>query len=93
MPHVFPRRLTTIGLADKSPGSNPFTCLRSLLVQVERLVEKNLPDFQAFQLSLQYLEKRFWRQAVVAGHAARSLQRENTDLLIHAIAERGHELA
>ena len=79
--------------ADKSPRSNPFTRLRSLLVQVEPLVEKNLPDFQAFQLSAEYLEKMFWRQAVVAGHAARPLQREETDLLIHAIAERDHELA
>jgi hypothetical protein len=93
MPHAFPSRLTTIGLADKSPGSNPFTCLRSLLAQVEPLVETNLPDFQAFQLSLEYLEKRFWRQALVAGHAARPLQGENTDLLIDAIAERDHELA
>jgi hypothetical protein len=80
-------------LTDKSLRSNPFTRLRSLLVQLEPLVEKNLLDFQAFQLSAEYLEKMFSRQVVVVGYAAGPLQWEDTDLLIHAIAERDRELA
>lgn len=76
------------------PRPNPFTRLRSLLVQLEPLVLKNLSDFQAFELCVEYLEKMFWREAIVIEQAARKpLQRATTDLLIQNIAERDRELA
>jgi len=81
-------------LKDASPRSNPFTRIRSLLVQLEPLVMKNYADFQAFGLCVQYLERMFWREAVVIEQAAKKpLKRETADLLIQSIAERDRELA
>ena len=81
-------------LKDVSPRSNPFTRIRSLLIQLEPLVMRNYADFQAFELCVQYLERMFWREAVVIEQAAKKpLKREATDLLIQSIAERDRELA
>jgi Glycosyl hydrolase family 20, catalytic domain len=81
-------------LKNKSPRPNPFTRIRSQLVQLEPLVVKNFSDFQAFELCVEYLEKMFWREAVVIEQAAsKPLQREATDLLIQSIAERDRDLA
>jgi len=81
-------------LKDASPCPNPFTRIRSLLVQLEPLVAKNLSDFQAFGLCIEYLDRMFWREGVVIEQAARKpLERETTDLLIQSIAERDRELA
>jgi hypothetical protein len=81
-------------LKDLSPLPNPFTRIRSLLVQLEPLVMKNLADYQAFELCGEYLECVFWRQAAVVGHVAKKLlDREATDLLIQSIAERDRYLA
>lgn len=81
-------------LKNAAPRPNPFTRIRSLLVQLEPGVVKNLADFQAFELCVEYLEKMFWREAVVIEHAAnKPLDRESTDLLIQNIAERDRDLA
>jgi hypothetical protein len=81
-------------MKDASPRSNPFTRIRSLLVQLEPLVMRNYADFQAFELCVQYLERMFWREAVVIDQAAQKpLKREAADLLIQSIAERDRELA
>jgi hypothetical protein len=81
-------------LKDTSPRPNPFTRMRSLLVQLEPLVVSNYSDFQAFELCVEYLEKMFWREAVVIEQAGKKpLQREATDLLIQSIAERDQEIA
>jgi len=81
-------------LKDPSPRPNPFTRIRSLLVQLEPLVVKNYADFQAFELCVQYLERMFWREAVVIEQAAQKpLKREDADLLIQSIAQRDRELA
>lgn len=81
-------------LKEASPRANPFTHIRSQLVQLEPLVVTNLSDFQAFALSVEYLEKLFWRESVVAQHAQmKPLRREATDLLIQSIAERDQEMA
>lgn len=81
-------------LKDPSPRPNPFIRIRSLLVQLEPLVLKNFADFQAFELCVEYLDKMFWREAVVVEQAAKkSLDREGTDLLIRTIAERDQDLA
>ena len=80
-------------LKDRSPRPNPFTHLCSLLVQVEPLVRKNLTDFQAFQLCAEYLEKMFWREAVVVEQAGKPLQRDSAASLIQSIAQRDRALA
>jgi hypothetical protein len=73
---------------------SPFTRLRSLLVQLEPLVLKNLSDFQAFALCVEYLEKMFWRDAVVIEQTGRKpLEQAASDLLIQNIAQRDQELA
>ncbi len=86
------RELSTV-LRDVTPRLNPFTRLRSLLVQVEPSVLKNLSDFRAFQLCADYLEKVFWRQTVVAEQARSPLERETTALLIQGVADRDRALA
>lgn len=81
-------------LKDSSHLPNPFTQIRSLLIQLQPLVMKNFADYQAFELCVEYLETVFWRQAVVVDHVAkRLLERETTDLLIQNIAERDRDLA
>jgi hypothetical protein len=77
-----------------TPIQNPFTRLRSLLVQLEPQVLKNLSDFQAFALSVEALQTLFWRESVVIEQAARMpLDRNMTDRLIADIAERDQALA
>ena len=84
----------TILLKDSSPLPNPFTQIRSLLIQLQPLVMKNFADYQAFELCVEYLETVFWRQAVVVDHVAKKiLERETADLLIQNIAERDRDLA
>jgi hypothetical protein len=81
-------------LKEPSPPANPFPQIRSQLVQLEPLVMKNFADFQSFALSVEYLERMFWREAVVIDLAAKKpIQREATDALIQAIAERDRDLA
>jgi hypothetical protein len=81
-------------LKDGSPRPNPFTRLRGMLVQLEPLVLKNLSDFQAFELCVKYLERLFWREAVVIKQAAAEPPaREIADLSIQSIAERDRALA
>jgi hypothetical protein len=81
-------------LKAQSPRQNPFTRLRSLLVLLEPSVLKNLSDFQAFQLCVEYLERMYWRDGVITEHTAKQpISRETADLLIQSIAERDHALA
>jgi hypothetical protein len=81
-------------LRDGSPRQNPFTRLRSLLVLLEPSVLKNLGDFQAFQLCVEYLERMYWREAIIVEHTVKQpITRETADLLIQSIAERDHALA
>jgi hypothetical protein len=81
-------------LTGRPPRQNPFTQLRSLLVLLEPSVLRNLADFQAFELCIEYLELMFWREIVVIEHAARRpIEREMTAQLIQNIAERDQALA
>jgi hypothetical protein len=83
----------TAMLKEIAHRSNPFTRLRSLLVQLEPSVLKNLSDFQAFELCAEYLERTFWRDAVVVEQAGKRVDRETAELLIQSIAERDQALA
>lgn len=81
-------------LRSEAPPPNPFARLSSLLVLLEPSVLTNLADFQAFALCVQYLERMFWREAVVIEQAKqRPLDRAKAALLIQAIAGRDQALA
>lgn len=81
-------------LENRSPRSDTFTRLRGLLVQLEKQVSKNLSDFQAFALSVAYLDHLYWREAVVVeGHARKPFTKEDAASLIKDIAERDRTLA
>ena len=81
-------------LSDRSARRNPFTRLQSLLIQVEPQVLANLSDFQAFGLCVEYLERLFWREAVIQEQAASGpFERETANLLIRGIADRDQALA
>ncbi|MGA8530526.1 MAG: family 20 glycosylhydrolase [Acidobacteriaceae bacterium] len=85
-------QLTAVVKAGAPP--NPFTQLSSLLVLLEPSVLTNLSDFQAFALCIQYLERMFWREAVVAEQASQHpLDRAKATLLIQAIDARDQALA
>ncbi len=80
-------------LASGAPAQNPFTRLASLLVLLEPGVMDNLPDFQAFALCVQYLERMYWRQTVVLELATqRPLKQDRAALLMEAIATRDEAL-
>lgn len=86
-------QLTAV-LRTGSPPPNPFTRLSSLLVLLEPSVLTNLSDFQAFALCVQYLERMFWRETVVAEEASqRPLDRTKATLLIQSIAAHDQALA
>jgi len=81
-------------MKDRSPRSNPFIRVRSLLVLLEPLVLKNLSDFQAFALCADYLEKIFWREEMVSGAASgKSPEQKAAASVIENIAERDRALA
>jgi hypothetical protein len=71
-----------------SQGQNPFTRLRSVLVQLEPQVKKNVADFQSFMLCVEALQRLYWREAVVIEQAAKKPQeRKTADPLIQDIAK------
>ena len=81
-------------MKNRSPRSYPFTRLRSLLVQLETQVVRNLADFQAFELSVEYLEKMFWRETIVVeAGATKPLTQKDASSVIQSIAERDRVLA
>ena len=76
-----------------TPRANPFDRLSSLLVLLEPSVLANLPDFRAFSLCIQYLERMFWREIAVTELASHQpLDRSKAALLIQAIAARDQAL-
>jgi hypothetical protein len=78
--------------ADTSNASQ-FTKLRSLLILCEPLVRRNLDDFQAFQLSVKYLERLFWRNiAPVEEATKKSFTKESSTRLISIIAVQDRQL-
>lgn len=81
-------------LKDSSTSANPFTRLRSLLVQLEPQVRKNFADFQAFELSVDYLELLYWREEIVREYGARKqLTPADSDMIIQTVAERDRIMA
>ena len=81
-------------LRKRSSGQNPFTPLRSMLVQLEPQVLKNVADFQSFALCVDALQRMFWRDAAVIEILTKEpLEREATDRLLHAIVEGDQALA
>lgn len=71
----------------------PFTRLRSQLVFCEPLVRRNLSDFNAFRLSVEYLEHLFWRNTALVQEATSTAQtQESAVQFIKALAERDQSL-
>jgi hypothetical protein len=80
-------------LKSASGANDAFTRARALLVRLEPMVVKNVSDFQAFALSVECMERCFWRDAAVARHAAQKAQDSGAaSLLIQAIAAGDREL-
>ncbi len=77
-------------LVDRSHRSNPFTRLRSLLDQLGSRVSKNLTDFQAFALSVTYLEHIYWREEIIS---RKPPSREEAASLFANIRDRDRALA
>jgi hypothetical protein len=81
-------------LRKPAPASNPFTRLHALLSSLRSSVHANDSDFQAFTLSVEYLERVFWRESVIPEHAGKSpFARTDAVALIQEIASRDHQLA
>ena len=81
-------------LKKRAPASNPFTRLHALLASLRSSVHANDSDFQAFALSVEYLERVFWRESVIPGHTSKSpFARADAVALIQEIAARDHQLA
>lgn len=81
-------------LRAQAPPPNPFARIASLLVILEPSILTNLADFQSFSLSVQYLDRLFWRASVVIEQASqRPLDRSKAHLLIQGIAARDQALA
>jgi hypothetical protein len=81
-------------LKNRASNSNAFARLRSLLVLLEPSVLKNLSDFRAFALSVEYLEASFWRESILFEQAAvKPIDLESARVLIQNIAERDRTLA
>jgi hypothetical protein len=81
-------------LKKRAPASNPFTRLHALLASLRSSVHANDSDFQAFALSVEYLESVFWRESVIQEHAGKSpFARADAVALIQEIAARDRQLA
>jgi len=81
-------------LKKRSPGSNPFARLHGLLTSLESSVHDNYSDFQAFALSVEYLEVVFWRESVIQERTGKGpIDRAAAAALIREIAERDSKLA
>lgn len=68
---------------------NPFVQLKELWESLKPSVRRNVSDFQAFGLCVEYLESLYWRAGVVAGEFGR----EPAAKLIKEIAERDAAMA
>jgi len=76
------------------PIRNPFTRVRSLLVQLQPTVLKNIADFQAFALCVDALQSLYAREAAVFELTSKKpLDRKTTDQVIRDIALQDRALA
>ena len=81
-------------ISKRAPGSNPFARLHALLASLGSSVHANYSDFQAFALSVEYLEGVFWRESVIQEQAGKgATDRTAAAALIREIADRDHKLA
>lgn len=81
-------------LNDRTPRSNPFSQLLSLLVLLEPSVLAHLGDFRSFKLCVEYMDGLFWREAIVTPHASdQPIDRAAATSIITTVAERDQALA
>lgn len=71
----------------------PYTRLRSQLVLCAGGIRRNLDDFAAFELTVEYLEHLFWRSTSVVREAQRKDgSQASAEMLIRTIAARDQEI-
>jgi Glycosyl hydrolase family 20, catalytic domain len=81
-------------LKKHTPDSDPFSTLHGLLASLGSSVRAHHSDFQAFALSVEYLEVLFWRESVIQEQARKNpVDRAAATALILEIQERDHKLA
>ena len=82
----------TAAVNDKMSQIPPFTRLLGQIRMCQSGVKRNFADFQAFQLSVEYLENAYWRHVLPGLEARGNLTRESAADLIRTIAERDRQL-
>ena len=78
----------TAAVKDPSSQIPPFARLLGQMKMCESGVKRNFADFQAFELSVEYIENAFWRHTMPGLEARGILTRESAADLIRTIAER-----
>jgi len=82
----------TAAVNDKLTQAPPFTRLLGQIRMCQSGVKRNLADFQAFQLSVEYLDNVYWRHVMPGLEARGNLTSESAADLIRTIAERDRQL-
>jgi hypothetical protein len=77
---------------DKRSDMPPFARLLGQIRMCQSGVRRNFADFQAFELSVEYLENAFWRHVMPGIEARGILTHESAADLIRTIAERDRQL-
>ncbi len=81
-------------LSKRTLRPNPFVRLHAMLTSLGSSVHAHYSDFQAFALSVEYLEAVFWRESVIQEQAGKNaMDRTAAAALIREIAGRDHKLA
>jgi hypothetical protein len=70
----------------------PFARLLGQMRMCQSGVRRNFADFQAFQLSVEYIDNAFWRHVMPGIESRGNLNRESAADLIRTIAERDRQL-
>lgn len=76
----------------KPQQANPFSQLRGQLDSLASSVRKNIEDFQALTLSVQYLDALFARENAIRQHPAKPFDSQSAHAMIAEIASRDRTL-
>ncbi len=82
----------TAAVKDNRSQIPPFTRLLGEMRMCQSGVKRNFADFQAFQLSVEYLDNAYWRHVMPGLEARGNLRRESAADLVRTIAERDRQL-
>ena len=82
----------TKAVGDHTSRIPPFTRLLGQMKICQSGVKRNFADFQALQLSVEYIENTYWRHVTPGLESRGNLTRESAVDLIRTIAERDRQL-